>query len=184
VVAIGALRKDAKLWTACIVGTAPAYEYLTVLEQRTLPIRSRPIGNFFAARASFRSATSRTLERETMAPTILTNCTRAKEDLERATLPLIVGNVAASADQAAIVPLTIDGVWLATPGYADGVHKEGFQPLKEIIGSFLENGAQIWACGACTKPRGITEEHLIPGARIVTAMVVEAMVNGASTLGF
>ena len=32
--------------------------------------------------------------------------------------------------------------------------------------SFLGNGGQIWACGACTKPRGITEDHLIPGARI------------------
>jgi hypothetical protein len=32
---------------------------------------------------------------------------------------------------------------------------------------------------------GITDEHLIPGARIVmAAMVVEAMANGASTLGF
>ena len=74
---------------------------------------------------------------------------------------------------------------LATKGYADAIPKEGFQPLKEIMTSFLGNGGQIWACIACTKPRGITEDHLIPGARIVTAaMVVEAMVTGASTLGF
>ena len=120
-----------------------------------------------------------------MATTILTNCTCGKEDPERATLPFIVGNVAASADQPAIVLLTIEGVWLATKGYADGIQKEGFQPLKEIMNSFVENGGQIWACGACTKPRGITESHLIPGATIVTAaMVVEAMVKGASTLGF
>jgi hypothetical protein len=44
---------------------------------------------------------------------------------------------------------------------------------------------EIWACGACTKPRGITDNDLIPGAKIVTAaMVVEAMANGASSLGF
>jgi intracellular sulfur oxidation DsrE/DsrF family protein len=30
-------------------------------------------------------------------------------------------------------------------------------------------GGQIWACGACTKPRGIGEADLIPGAKIVTA---------------
>ena len=117
--------------------------------------------------------------------TIITNCTCGKDDPERATLPFIVGNVAASADQPAIVLLTIEGVWIATKGYADGIHKAGFQPLKEIIDSFVANNGQIWACGACTKPRGITDEHLIPGARIVTAaMVVEAMVKGASTLGF
>jgi predicted peroxiredoxin len=122
---------------------------------------------------------------ETMATTILTNCTCGKEDPERAILPFLVANVAASADQPAIVLLTIEGVWLATKGYADGITKDGFQPLKEIIASFVENGGQIWACGACAKPRGITEGHLIPGAKIVTAaMVVEAMVKGASTLGF
>ena len=120
-----------------------------------------------------------------MPRTILTNCTCGKEDPERATLPFIVANVAASADQPAIVLLTIEGVWIATKGYAEGISKPGFQPLKEIVDTFIANGGQIWACGACAKPRGITDDHLITGARIVTAaMVVEAMVNGASTLGF
>jgi predicted peroxiredoxin len=120
-----------------------------------------------------------------MASTILSNCTCGKDNPERATLAFIVGNVAASAEQPAIVLLTIEGVWVATKGYAEGIHKEGFQPLKEIIDSFVANGGQIWACGACTKPRGITEAQLIPGAKIVTAaMVVEAMARGASTLGF
>src|SRR5947207_1431655 len=108
-----------------------------------------------------------------------------EEAADRATLPFIVGNVAASAEQPAIVLLTIEGVWIATKGYAEGIHKEGFQPLKEIIDSFVASGGQIWACGACAKPRGITDAHLIPGARIVTAaMVVEAMAKGASTIGF
>lgn len=120
-----------------------------------------------------------------MASTIMTNCTHGKDDPERATLSFIVGNVAASADQPAIVLLTIEGVWLATRGYADDIHKEGFQPLKEIMTSFVANGGEIWACGACTKPRGITEDQLIEGAKIVTAAtVVEAMARGAATLGF
>lgn len=120
-----------------------------------------------------------------MASAIMTNCTHGKEDPERATLPFIVGNVAASADQKAIVLLTIEGVWLATKGYADGIQKEGFQPLKEIMASFVANDGEIWACGACTKPRGITEGDLIEGAKIVTAAtVVEAMARGAATLGF
>jgi predicted peroxiredoxin len=83
------------------------------------------------------------------------------------------------------VLLTIEGVWLATKGYADNIRKEGFQPLKEIMDSFVSNGGEIWACGACTKPRGITEHQLIPGAKIVTAaMVVEAIAKGAATLSF
>jgi predicted peroxiredoxin len=116
---------------------------------------------------------------------ILINCTHGKEDAERATLPFIVGNVAATADQEAVVLLTIEGVWLATRGYAEGIQQEGFQPLRDVLQSFLSNGGQIWACGACTNPRGITEADLIEGARIVTAAnVVEEMASGASTLTF
>jgi predicted peroxiredoxin len=109
----------------------------------------------------------------------------ASIDPERATLAFIVGNVAASADQEAVVLLTIDGVWLATQSYADSIHKEGFQPLKEVISSFVTNGGQIWVCGTCAKPRGITNTDLIEGARIVTAAnVIERLASGAASLSF
>ena len=96
--------------------------------------------------------------------------THGRDDPERATLPFIVANVAASADQEAIVLLTIEGVWLATKGYADAIHHPGMPPLSEVIASLLANGGEIWACGACTKPRGITDEDLIDGARIISAV--------------
>ena len=96
--------------------------------------------------------------------------THGRDDPERATLPFIVANVAASADQEAIVLLTIEGVWLATKGYADDIHHPGMQPLSEVLASLLAAGGQIWACGACTKPRGITDEDLIDGARIISAV--------------
>jgi len=116
---------------------------------------------------------------------ILVNCTHGKEDPERAILPFVVGNVSATADQETTVLLTIDGVWLATRGYAEKVQQEGFQPLKEVMQSFIANGGAIWACGACTNPRGITQDDMIEGAKIVTAAnVVELMAAGASTLSF
>src|SRR5512135_369078 len=99
----------------------------------------------------------------------LAQVTHAKDDPERATLPFIAANVAAAADQEAIVLLTIEGVWLATNGYADEIHHPGMPPLREVIASLLESGGEIWACSACTKPRGITDEHLIHGARIISA---------------
>jgi predicted peroxiredoxin len=114
---------------------------------------------------------------------ILVNCTHGKEDPERAILPFVVANVAATADQEAVVLLTIDGVWNATRGYAEQVQQEGFQPLHEVMRSFIENGGEVWACGACTNPRGIVAGDMIEGAKIVTAAnVVEYMASGASTL--
>ena len=109
-----------------------------------------------------------------------TMSTAGKEDAEKATLPFIVGDVAVTADQEAIVFLTLEGVRVATRGYADGIQKEGMKPLLQMLESFLAHGGQIWACGACTGPRGITQEHLIDGAKTVTAAnLVEQLANGA-----
>jgi uncharacterized protein len=115
-----------------------------------------------------------------MSNPLLIHCSHGKEDAERAILPFIVGNVAVTADQQATIFLTVEGVRLATKGYAEQVNKEGFTPLKEIMESFIANGGKIWACGACTKPRGITEADLIKGAQIVTAAnLVEEIVKGS-----
>ena len=86
-------------------------------------------------------------------PKFMAQATHGQDDPERATLPFIIANVAASADQEAIVLLTIEGVWLATKGYADTIHHEGLPPLREVLDSLLANGGQVWACSACTKPR-------------------------------
>ena len=115
-----------------------------------------------------------------MSKQILVHCTAGKEDAEKATLPFIVGNVSATAEQDTIVFLTQEVVLIATKGYAEQIHKEGFVSLKETLDSFVANGGKVWACGACTKPRCITEADLIEGAKIVTAAnLVEVLSNGA-----
>ncbi len=120
-----------------------------------------------------------------MTPTILVNCTHGREDAERATLSFVVGNVSATADQATAVLLTCEGVWLATKGYVDDVAQPGMPVLRDVVASFVAAGGEIWACGACTVPRGITDADLVPGAHIVSAaLAVEAMAGGARTLSF
>jgi len=73
---------------------------------------------------------------------LLINGTHGEDDPERATLAFVVANVAASADQETIVFLTIDGVWLATKGYAERIHKEGFQRLARSCALFLTTVAK------------------------------------------
>jgi uncharacterized protein len=120
-----------------------------------------------------------------MTPTIIVNCTYGREEPERATLSFVVGNVSATADQATVVLLTCNGVWLATTGYAQDIEQPGMPPLRDVLASFVDAGGEVWACGACTGPRGIAEADLGKGARIVTAaQVVEAMAGGARTLSF
>jgi predicted peroxiredoxin len=116
---------------------------------------------------------------------IMINISHSKDDVERATLGFVVANAGLTAGQESTVLLTLDGVWAATRGFADGVQADGYAPLDEIITNFVKNGGKIWVCGACSKPRNITAEQLIEGTVFVgAAAVVEAMVTGTPTMSF
>lgn len=120
-----------------------------------------------------------------MSDRLIFNCTFGKADPERATLPFVAANIAATAGQQAAVLCTIDAVWLGTGGGAAGVEAPGLPKLCELLTDFVGNGGEVWLCGACTKPRGITDEQLVTGARIVgAAKVVEEVVQGARTIAF
>ena len=120
-----------------------------------------------------------------MSEKILFNCTHGKEEAERATLPFVAANVAATAGQEAIVVCTIEAVWLGTEGGTAGIESAGLPPLSGLYEEFIGNGGQVWLCGACTKPRGITEEQLAKGATIVgAAKIVEELVGGAKAVAF
>lgn len=121
----------------------------------------------------------------TRLPAVLVQGTHGADDPEKATLPFIVGNVSATADQDTVVFLTSDAVWLATRGYADDITFADHPPAGTILADFVANGGRIWACGACTGPRGITSDDLVDGAAIVTAAnLAEVLVAGAATVAF
>ncbi len=120
-----------------------------------------------------------------MSEKILFNCTHGQEDAERATLPFVAANVAATAGQEAVVVCTIEAVWLGTDGGTAGVQAPGLPALSQLYDEFVGNGGQVWLCGACTKPRGITEEQLAKGATIVgAAKIVEELATGAKAVAF
>ena len=116
---------------------------------------------------------------------LIFNCTHGKEDPERATLPFVAANIAATAGQDAVVLCTIEGVWLGTADGTDGIAQPGLPVLNDLFREFVDNGGQVWLCGACTKPRGIGEEQVGKGSTIVgAAKVVEEIVAGAKAVAF
>lgn len=120
-----------------------------------------------------------------MSEKLIFNCTHGKEDAERATLPFVAANIAATAGQDAVVVCTIEAVWLGTTGGTEGIAQPGLPVLDDLYQEFVENGGQVWLCGACTKPRGIGEDQLRKGASIVgAAKVVEEVIAGAKTVAF
>lgn len=112
-------------------------------------------------------------------------CSHWRDDPERAIVAFAAANTAAQAGQTATVLCTIDGVWLGTEGGTDGFEKEGLPSLKELFDDFVANGGEVWLCGVCTRPRDITDDKLVEGARIVgAAKVVEEVVLGAKTVTY
>ena len=116
---------------------------------------------------------------------VIVSLSHGNQDVERGSLSFTVANAALSSGQDVSVMLTVEGVWLATQGYADGLQTAPYPPLGEMIQRFVNDGGNLWVCGVCVKPRGITEEHLIPGAKIVgAATLIEGMVTGGATISF
>jgi len=120
-----------------------------------------------------------------MSGKLLFMCTHGKEDPERATLPFVAANVAATAGQESIVICTIEAVRLGTKNGLQGIEAKGLPPLAKLFPDFVAAGGKVWLCGACTKPRDITEEHLAHGAAIVgAAKIIEEIVAGAKPVSF
>lgn len=119
-----------------------------------------------------------------MSNRLLFNCTDNTHP-ERATLPFVAANVAAIAGQDSVVLCTIDAVWLGTKDGTDGIAADGLPVLADLYKEFVDNGGEVWLCGACTKPRNIGDDQLANGAKIVgAAFVVEEIVNGAKSVAF
>src|SRR5438270_785094 len=106
------------------------------------------------------------------------NLTRSIDDPDRATVAMVVANAAVASGKNAMVFLSSEGVRLAVKGVADGIHEEGFQPMTDLVKSFLAAGGSFWVCSPCFKKRGFTDSDLIEGATIVGgAKLVEFLSN-------
>jgi len=120
-----------------------------------------------------------------MAGRFCVSLTRAKEDSDRATVAFVVANAAAASDKEALVFLSIEGVRLASKGYADDIKEEGFAPLKELMDNFVKAGGKIYVCSPCFKKRKLDENALVPGATIVGgAKLVEFLGAGAPAVSY
>ncbi|MBB6445567.1 DsrE family protein [Bacillus benzoevorans] len=120
-----------------------------------------------------------------MAGKFLVSLTNAKNDPDKATVGFVVANAAVASGQDTAVFLNVEGAYLASKGYADDIHEEGFAPLKQLMDQFVEAGGTLWVCSPCFKKRNLNEENLIEGAVIVGgAKIVEFLSQGAASITY
>lgn len=109
----------------------------------------------------------------------------SRDNTDKATVGFVVANASVASGVETAVWLSVEGVRLAVPGYADDIHEEGFAPLKKLMDDFIEAGGIVWCCSPCVKKRKIDETNLIQGATIVGgAMAVEFLTTGASCITY
>jgi predicted peroxiredoxin len=120
-----------------------------------------------------------------MSGKFVVSLTNAKNDTDKATVAFVVANAAAASDKDTVVFLSIEGVRLAQPGYADDIHEEGFAALKDLMTNFVAAGGKIYVCSPCFKKRKLDEAALIPGAVIVGgAKLVEFMSEDCPSVSY
>ncbi|KOF53356.1 MULTISPECIES: DsrE family protein [unclassified Achromobacter] len=118
-----------------------------------------------------------------MAGKFVVSLSCSKNDTDKATVAFVVANAAVASDKQTVVFLSIEGTRLSQQGYADDIHEEGFAPLKELMDSFAAAGGEIYVCSPCFKKRGLDENKLVAGAKIVGgAKLVEFMSDGAPSI--
>jgi predicted peroxiredoxin len=116
---------------------------------------------------------------------IVINLTQGSNDVDRASVAMVVAGAAIASAQETTVFLSSDGARLAAKGFADDLHEEGFAPMADLIESFVSAGGTFLVCSPCAKKRGIGEEDLIAGAKIVGgATLVALLAAGAAALSF
>jgi predicted peroxiredoxin len=64
----------------------------------------------------------------------------------------------------------------------DDLVAKGYEPLIDLIGSFIENGGQIWLCSACAWAKGISEQDLIEGVLAGAPRTMAYLASGARLL--
>ncbi|NTV82313.1 sulfur reduction protein DsrE [Chlorobaculum thiosulfatiphilum] len=102
------------------------------------------------------------------------------ENPEKASLPFVLATASQALDIEVTMFLQSSAVILARQGEAEKVNAPGFQPLKEMLDTFLEMGGKLYLCSPCLAQRNIGHEELIEKAQIGAAGTLVVSVMGAS----
>jgi uncharacterized protein len=120
-----------------------------------------------------------------MATKFCVNLTHSKDNTDKATVGFVVANAAVASGKETMVFLSVEGVRLAQKGGAEGIHEEGFAPLRELMDNFAKAGGTIYVCSPCYKKRKLDEHNLVAGASIVGgAKLVEFLSDGSPCVSY
>ena len=102
------------------------------------------------------------------------------DDPTKAAFPFLHGHALADAGHSVQIFLLGEAVSLMRLSVAKAVVPVGWPPLEEALQKVVENKIQIYACGACSRARGITETDLAQwGAKFGSPTIFVSLVEWA-----
>jgi len=99
---------------------------------------------------------------------LVIKCTAGTEEPERSNQAFTVATAAIASGAQVTLWLTGEAVWFAVPGRAEEFALPLAGSLAEARDLVLESGSLI-VCSQCAARRDLTEQDLVPGARIAGA---------------
>ena len=114
---------------------------------------------------------------------LVVKITCGAEAPERYSQGVTVAATALASGAEVSVWLTGEATWLAVPGTAEAFELPHAGPLADLRDALLA-GAQVTVCTQCAARRDLTDEDLLPGARIAGAasFVEEVLAPGVQAL--
>src|SRR5438445_5281283 len=108
---------------------------------------------FFAAAAAVPAATPMKLK-------ILMKSAWGSDDPTKAAFPFLHGDALSEAGHEVQIFLLGEAVSLMRKSVANAVVPVGWPPLAEVLSKLVAKKIPIYACGACSRARGVTETDL------------------------
>jgi predicted peroxiredoxin len=105
------------------------------------------------------------------------------DDPTKAAFPFLHGGALAEAGHEVRIFLLGEAVSLMRPSVAKAVVPVGWPPLIEALNTVVAKKVQIYACGACSRARGVTEAELAPwGAKFGNPAIFVSLVEWADRI--
>jgi len=112
----------------------------------------------------------------------LINCQEGANNVEWATISFILAVTSSKTNETAVF-MTSDATMLCVKGNVEGMVADGYEPLNNLMTTFVENGGKIWLCPACAKAKGLSKSDLMSGVEIAGAPKTMAfLASGAQLL--
>ena len=133
---------------------------------------------FFAAVAAVPTATANPTKLK-----ILMKSAWGSDDPTKAAFPFLHGDALSDAGHDVQIFLLGEAVSLMRKSVANAVVPVGWPPLAEVLGKLVTKKIPIYACGACSRARGVTETDLAEyGAKFGNPKIFVSLVEWADRI--